>query len=73
MRDVSEIRQREEDDGGVRMSLGEHLDELRVRLDDCDTGQKVLNGTLVVPVDVLTPADLPAKFRAQVLAQAQPV
>ena len=32
MRDVSEIRQREEDDGGVRMSLGEHLDELRVRL-----------------------------------------
>ena len=28
---------------------------------------------LGVPVDVLTPADLPAQFRAQVLAQARPV
>lgn len=32
MRGMSEIRQREEDEDGVRMSLGGHLDELRVRL-----------------------------------------
>ena len=35
--------------------------------------QDELQTLLGVQVDVLTPADLPAKFRAQVLAQAQPV
>ena len=28
---------------------------------------------LGIPVDLLTPADLPAQFRAQVLSEAQPV
>jgi predicted nucleotidyltransferase len=32
-----------------------------------------LEALLGVPVDLLTPGDLPAKFRAQVLAEAQPV
>ena len=32
-----------------------------------------LESLLSVHVDVLTPADLPIRFRAQVLAQAQPV
>lgn len=32
-----------------------------------------LEALLGVPVDVLTPADLPIKFRQQVLAEAQPV
>ncbi len=35
--------------------------------------QDELQTLLGVQVDVLTPADLPARFRAQVLAQAQPV
>jgi len=35
--------------------------------------QDELQTLLGVPVDVLTPADLPPKFRAQVLAEAQPV
>ena len=35
--------------------------------------QDELQTVLGVQVDVLTPADLPARFRAQVLAQAQPV
>ena len=35
--------------------------------------QDELQTLLGVSVDVLTPADLPAKFRAQVLAQARPV
>ncbi|QEA12238.1 nucleotidyltransferase family protein [Comamonas flocculans] len=35
--------------------------------------QDELQAMLGVPVDVLTPADLPARLRAQVLAQAQPV
>ncbi len=35
--------------------------------------QDELEGLLGVPVDVLTPGDLPAKFRQQVLAEAQPV
>lgn len=35
--------------------------------------QDELQTLLGVHVDVLTPADLPAKFRTQVLAQAQPV
>jgi predicted nucleotidyltransferase len=32
-----------------------------------------LESLLGVPVDVLTPGDLPLKFRAQVLAEALPV
>jgi uncharacterized protein len=32
-----------------------------------------LEELLGVPVDVLTPSDLPPKFRQQVLAEAQPV
>lgn len=32
-----------------------------------------LESLLCVHVDVLTPADLPMRFRAQVLAQAQPM
>ena len=32
-----------------------------------------LESLLSVHVDVVTPADLPSQFRAQVLAQAQPV
>lgn len=32
-----------------------------------------LEDLLGVPVDLLTPGDLPAKFRDQVLAEAQPV
>ncbi len=35
--------------------------------------QKGLTAVLGVPVDVLTPKALPEKFRAQVLAEAQPV
>lgn len=35
--------------------------------------QAELEDLLGVPVDVLTPADLPPKFRQQVLAEAQPV
>ncbi len=35
--------------------------------------QVELEEMLGVPVDLLTPGDLPMKFRAQVLAQAQPV
>ena len=35
--------------------------------------QDELQTVLGVQIDVLTPADLPARFRAQVLAQAQPV
>jgi uncharacterized protein len=35
--------------------------------------QVELEAILGVRVDVLTPADLPPNFRAQVLAQAQPV
>ena len=35
--------------------------------------QVELEDLLGVPVDLLTPGDLPAKFRAQVLAEAQPV
>lgn len=35
--------------------------------------QDELESLLGVHVDLLTPADLPAKFRAKVLAQAQPV
>ncbi|WP_313951371.1 nucleotidyltransferase family protein [Accumulibacter sp.] len=35
--------------------------------------QDELESLLGVHVDVLTPADLPAKFRAKVLAEAQPV
>ena len=32
-----------------------------------------LEALLGVPVDLLTPGDLPVKFRAQVLADAQPI
>ncbi|MDZ4700183.1 MAG: nucleotidyltransferase family protein [Rhodothermales bacterium] len=32
-----------------------------------------LESLLGIPVDLLTPADLPAKFRARVLAEARPV
>ena len=35
--------------------------------------QVELEELLGVPVDLLTPGDLPPKFRAQVLAEAQPV
>ena len=35
--------------------------------------QDELESLLGVHVDVLTPSDLPLKFRAQVLAEAQPV
>lgn len=35
--------------------------------------QVELESLLGVPVDVLTPGDLPIKFRAQVLAEARPV
>ncbi|MBS1214486.1 MAG: polymerase [Proteobacteria bacterium] len=35
--------------------------------------QDELESLLGVHVDLLTPADLPPKFRAQVLAEAQPV
>jgi len=35
--------------------------------------QDELESLLAIHVDVLTPADLPTKFRAAVLAQAQPV
>ncbi len=35
--------------------------------------QDELQELLGVPVDLLTPGDLPPKFRAQVLAQARPV
>ena len=35
--------------------------------------QVALEDLLGVPVDVLTPGDLPAKFRSQVLAEAAPV
>ncbi len=35
--------------------------------------QDELETLLGVPVDVLTPADLPPKLRARVLAEAQPV
>ena len=35
--------------------------------------QVLLEETLGIPVDVVTPGDLPLRFRAQVLSQAQPV
>ncbi len=35
--------------------------------------QVELEALLGIQVDLLTPADLPAKFRAKVLAEAQPV
>ncbi|OWT55232.1 nucleotidyltransferase family protein [Candidimonas nitroreducens] len=35
--------------------------------------QDALQTLLGVPVDLLTPADLPAKFRAKVLAEARPI
>lgn len=35
--------------------------------------QDELQSLLGVPVDLLTPADLPPKFRAKVLAEARPV
>jgi len=35
--------------------------------------QDELEALLGIHVDVLTPGDLPEKFRAQVLAQAQPI
>ena len=35
--------------------------------------QVELESLLGIPVDLLTPGDLPASFRAQVLAEAQPV
>ena len=35
--------------------------------------QDELESLLGIPVDLLTPADLPAKFRSKVLAEAQPV
>lgn len=35
--------------------------------------QDELESLLGVPVDLLTPADLPAKYRDKVLAEAQPV
>lgn len=35
--------------------------------------QEELKSLLGVDVDLLTPGDLPSKFRAQVLAEAQPV
>ena len=35
--------------------------------------QVALEELLGVPVDLLTPGDLPAKFRAQVLAVARPI
>lgn len=36
-------------------------------------GQLELEELLGVPVDLLTPGELPAKFRAQVLAEVRPV
>jgi predicted nucleotidyltransferase len=35
--------------------------------------QEELQSLLGIPVDLLTPADLPSKFRAKVLAEALPV
>jgi uncharacterized protein len=35
--------------------------------------QLELEDLLAVPVDLLTPGDLPAKFREQILAEAQPI
>jgi uncharacterized protein len=35
--------------------------------------QDDLESVLGIPVDLLTPGDLPPKFRAKVLAEAQPV
>ncbi|MDO9449172.1 MAG: nucleotidyltransferase family protein [Rugosibacter sp.] len=35
--------------------------------------QVELESLLGIPVDLMTPGDLPTKFRAQVLAEAQPV
>lgn len=44
-----------------------------VTLFDLGGLQVELEEMMGVPVEVLTPGDLPAKFRAQVLAEAQPV
>jgi predicted nucleotidyltransferase len=44
-----------------------------VTLFDLGGLQDVLESMLGIPVDLLTPADLPAKFRAKVLKEAQPV
>lgn len=38
-----------------------------------DLGEEELKSLLGVDVDLLTPGDLPPKFRAKVLAKAQPV
>ena len=45
--------------GATLLDLGDLQDELK--------------SLLGVPVDLLTPGDLPPKFRAKVLAEAQPV
>jgi len=42
-------------------------------LSDLGGLQDTLQTLLGVPVDLLTPADLPAKFRAKVLAEARPI
>jgi predicted nucleotidyltransferase len=44
-----------------------------VTLFDLGGLQDELESMLGIPVDLLTPADLPAKFRAKVLKEAQPV
>lgn len=45
--------------GATLLDLGDLQDELK--------------SLLGIPVDLLTPGDLPPKFRAKVLAEAQPV
>jgi predicted nucleotidyltransferase len=40
---------------------------------DLGSLQVELESLLGIPVDLLTPSDLPPKFRARVLAEAQPV
>ncbi len=69
--------------GGIRITEERKFYALRDHLQRCpqagatlfDLGglQAELEDLLRVPVDLVTPADLPAKIRRQVLAEALPV
>jgi len=67
--------------GSVRYGTDEDGSDLDLLVDaipdamlfDLGGLQEALEILLGVPVDLLTPADLPAKFRAKVLKEAPPV
>ncbi len=60
-----------DEDGSDLDLLGDALPG--VTLFDLGALQVELEAMLGIQVDLVTPADLPPKFRAQVLAEAQPI